>query len=163
MTEGGRSLWELYHSEVPPWKRGRTILACIALSHFVLQCLLALAFVLDGSAVRVCAFGFAAVIFWLLFYFVWIGVAWLRWLWGVWNLATGFCLLIWAWRDLSELETLFGHEYGHRSLSLFAVGLFFCQAPKGNYALERSAALRRRMLPDHVQCRCGRSRFLVLS
>ena len=125
MTEGGRSLWELYHSEVPPWKRGRTILACIALSHFVLQCLLALAFVLDGSAVRVCAFGFAAVIFWLLFYFVWIGVAWLRWLWGIWNLATGFCLLIWAWRDLSELETLFGTTNMVIGVYLFSPSVYF--------------------------------------
>ena len=125
MTEGGRSLWELYDSEVPPWKGGRTILACIALSHFVLQCLVALAFVLGGSAVRVFAFGFVAVIFWLLFYFVWIGVAWLRWLWGVWNLATGFCLLIWAWRDLSGLETVFGTMNMVIGAYLFSPSVYF--------------------------------------
>jgi hypothetical protein len=125
MTEGGRSLWELYDSEVPPWQRGRTILACIALSHFVLQCLLALPFVLDGRVVRVCAFGFAAVIFWLLFYFVWTGVAWLRWLWGVGNPATGFCLLIWAWRDLSGLETLFGTMNIVIGAYLFSPSVYF--------------------------------------
>src|SRR5438105_10984760 len=104
MSEETRSLWEIYDSEVPPWRRGRTILTCIAFFHFLLQCLLAIGLALSGNLDRIFFFGLAAVLFWLQFYFVWIGVRWLRWLWGAWNVATGFCLIIWAWRDLSAIE-----------------------------------------------------------
>ena len=125
MSEETRSLWEIYDSEVPPWRRGRTILICIAFFHFLLQCLLAIGLALSGNLDRIFFFGLAAVLFWLQFYFVWIGVRWLRWLWGAWNIATGFCLIIWAWRDLSAIETFFGSMNMVIGVYLFSPSVYF--------------------------------------
>jgi hypothetical protein len=73
----------------------------------LLQCLVIVAQAILGNIEALFVFGIPTVLFWLQFYFVWIGVHWLRWLWGGWNLLTGFCLFVWAWRDLSALETLY--------------------------------------------------------
>jgi hypothetical protein len=118
MTET-RSLWEVYDSETEAWRRGRIILIYVGLFHFVFQVLVVAAQVIIGNLDRVLTFGVIIVFFWLLFYFVWIGVHWIRWLWGGWNLTAGFCLLIWAWRDESGLETLGG------TIS-FLVGAYLC-------------------------------------
>lgn|SRR5262249_37099685 len=125
MAEEDRSLWEIYDSEVPLWRRGRTILVCIALFNFVLQVLIILGLALSGNLERIFFFGVASVIFWLLFYFIWIGVQWLRWLWGAWGVGIGFCLLIWAWRDLSGIETFFGISNMVIGVCLFSPSVYF--------------------------------------
>ena len=45
--------------------------------------------------------GFAifCAVFWLLFYLIWIGINWIRWLAGAWLGLSGFSFLIWALRD----------------------------------------------------------------
>ena len=121
MSEETRSLWEIYDSEKELWRRGRSILLLIGLLCFILQALFIAAAVSVGNVDRVLIFGVMVALFWLQFYFVWIGVHWLRWLWGAWNLAAGFCLLIWAWRD-SGMETLSG------SASLI-IGFYLCFSP----------------------------------
>jgi hypothetical protein len=106
MPDESPSLWEQFDSEVEPWRRGRGILICIAAFYIVAQSLILAACILLGNIERFLIFGVGAVFFWLLFYLVWIGVDWIRWLLGGWNLIIGFCLLIWAWRDMSGIETL---------------------------------------------------------
>ena len=81
-----------------------------------------LAALLIGSFERVLIFGFGPVVFWSLFYFVWIGIHWIRFIWGVWNISVGFCLLIWAWRDMSGPEAISG------SICLF-IGGCLCFSP----------------------------------
>jgi len=125
MTIEERSLWEIYDSEVPPWRRGRTVLICIGSFNFVLQILVILGLAVSGNLDRIFFFGVAAIIFWLQFYFVWIGVQWLRWLWGAWGLGIGFCLLIWAWRDLSGFETFFGVINMVIGVCLFSPSVYF--------------------------------------
>jgi hypothetical protein len=106
MPDESPSLWEQFDSEVEPWRRGRGILICIAAFYIVAQSLILAASILLGNIERFLIFGVGAVFFWLFFYLVWIGVHWIRWLLGGWNLIIGFCLLIWAWRDMSGIETL---------------------------------------------------------
>jgi hypothetical protein len=106
VPEESRSLWEQLDSKIEPLRRGRIILISIAAFYIITQSLILAATIFLGDIERFLIFGVGAVFFWLLFYFAWIGVHWIRWLWGGWNLIIGFCLLIWAWRDMSGLETL---------------------------------------------------------
>lgn len=131
MADESRSLWEIYDSEVPPWRRGRTIVVCIGLFNFALQILVILALALSGNLERIFFFAVIGVIFWLQFYFVWIGVHWLRWLWGAWGIGVGFCLLIWAWRDLSGFETFFGTINMLIGVSLFSPSVYFFARRQG--------------------------------
>jgi hypothetical protein len=69
------------------------MLVCIGLFMGLLQCLVVIAQVILGNIEAFLVFAILIILFWLQFYFVWIGVHWLRWLWGGGNLFTGFCLL----------------------------------------------------------------------
>jgi hypothetical protein len=117
-----RSLWEIYDSETELWRRGRVILVLIGLFHFGSQGILILSALFNGNLERTFIIAGTVVLFWLLFYFVWIGVHWVRFIWGGWNMIAGFCLLIWAWRDMSGFETLAG------SISLL-IGAYLCFSP----------------------------------
>ncbi|MGI9113868.1 MAG: hypothetical protein DLM52_09840 [Chthoniobacterales bacterium] len=108
MADETRSLWEIYDSEIEPWRRGRRILLAIGAFVFLLQGLSVMAEMVLGRLEVLVVLGILIVVFWLQFYFVWIGVHWLRWVWGGWNLLSGFALLIWALRDQSVVESLLG-------------------------------------------------------
>lgn len=135
MAKEERSLWEIYDSEIPPWRRGRNILLCIALFNFALQLLFFGAVALSGTIDRLFLVAGLAVLFWLLFYFVWIGVHWLRWVWGGLNLLSGFCWLIYAWRDESALETIF-------AVTNFLGGAFLCSPSVYFFALRQKEKVR---------------------
>jgi hypothetical protein len=94
-----RSLWEIYDSEVEPWRRGRTALICIALVNLLFQALHLAAGIILGYIEGVFIFAAACVLFWFLFYFIWIGVHWIRWVAGAWSGINGFCFVIWSIRD----------------------------------------------------------------
>ncbi len=119
MATETRSLWEQLDSEVEPWRRGRSFLISFGAFQFVMQLFLlmitAFAVNIEGTA----GVAVGCVIFWFLFYLVWIGVRWVRWLWGGWNLVEGFCLIIWGLRDSNNAQLLFG------SLT-FIIGFILC-------------------------------------
>jgi hypothetical protein len=117
-----RSLWEQLDSEVELWRRGRLFLIGIGLYHFITQIGLILATAFQGNLERSVLVAATAVLFWLLFYCVWIGLHWIRWVWGAWNLVIGFCLLIWGWRDQSAIETVSG-------TITFCIGFVLCFSP----------------------------------
>jgi hypothetical protein len=52
--------------------------------------------------------GIVSLVSWLCFYFIWIGVHWVRWLIGGWNSLVGFALLIWAFRDGAAFPVVLG-------------------------------------------------------
>ena len=99
MPQDTRSLWEQLDSEVEPWRRGRMALLTIGAFYFVLQVAVFIAAVREGNIEAVLVFGSTCSVCWLLFYFIWIGVQWIRWLVGAWTGLVGFCFLIWGWRD----------------------------------------------------------------
>jgi hypothetical protein len=96
MAEDTRSLWEQYHSEVEPWRRGRAILVTIGCGYFISQALIAAAEIASGNIEQLLVSSIGFIVFWLQFYFIWIGVHWIRWLVGAWAGAIGFCWVIWG-------------------------------------------------------------------
>ena len=122
MANENRSLWEIYHSETEPWCKGRTILLSIAFFYFVVQITGFAAAVLSGNIERALGFTVIAMLFWLLLYLIWIGLHWVRLVWGGWNMISGFGLLIWGWRDSSGYETTLG------AITLL-IGTYLCLSP----------------------------------
>ena len=122
MTDETRSLWEVYESETEPWKRGRTILMWIGLFYFITQLLSFGVAILVGRIEQALLFAANACIFWFVFYLIWIGVHWLRWICGAWNMILGFCLVIWGWRDANPIDAIFGSIF-------FVIGVCFCLSP----------------------------------
>jgi len=108
VREDTRSLWEQYHSEVEPWRRGRAVILLIGLFNLVLQGLDLAAHIALGSVdvllPRVAGF----VVFWLQFYLIWIGIGWVRWLAAAWCGLVGFVFLIRGWVDGNSFLVVFG-------------------------------------------------------
>ncbi|MBV9617606.1 MAG: prepilin peptidase [Verrucomicrobia bacterium] len=94
-----RSLWEQLDSEVEPWRRGRSVLVVFAICSLFFQGWIVVDHLLAGNIEGVISFGSICVLFWLSFYFIWIGVHWVRWLIGAFAGFVGFWSLIWGWRD----------------------------------------------------------------
>jgi hypothetical protein len=122
MANETRSLWEVYDSETEPWKKGRTILVLIGLFYFLTQALLFAATTLSGNIEWALVFAVNAVVFWFLFYLIWIGVHWIRWICGAWNTVLGFCFIIWGWRDNNPFDAGLG-------AICFFIGIVFCLSP----------------------------------
>ena len=99
MPDELRSLWEQLDSEVEPWRRGRAALISIGLLNLLFQALHLASGLILGRIEEVLIFAAIYVLFWLLFYFIWIGIHWIRWLAGAWVGLNGFCFVIWAIRD----------------------------------------------------------------
>ncbi|MDQ2868192.1 MAG: hypothetical protein M3R59_07265 [Verrucomicrobiota bacterium] len=108
MPNESRSLWEMYDAETEPWRRGRNILLIIGAVHFLLQCVPLYASLARSDIDRLLSTCVIVVTFWLQFYFVWIGVQWLRWVWGAWTMLVGFWLAICGWSYSIPFEIVAG-------------------------------------------------------
>ena len=108
MREDTRSLWEQYDSEVEPWRRGRVILILIGLLNFVLQALTITAQIAFANVELLLPTITSFVVFWLLFYLIWIGVNWIRWLAAAWCGLVGFIDLIRGWVGGNSFQVVFG-------------------------------------------------------
>lgn len=107
-TEENRSLWEQFDSDAEPWRRGRLVLVLIALLHLLLQALVFAWGVMIDDTEGLVIFSTLAVLFWLQFYLIWIGVHWIRWLAGAWAGLSGFAYVIWGLRDGNLFQIAFG-------------------------------------------------------
>jgi hypothetical protein len=114
-----RSLWEIYDSEVEPWRRGRFVLVLVAIFSAILQGVVFAAGIMMGDIQGLLVFSSICVVFWLPFYFIWIGVHWIRLLVGAVAGLSGFCSLIWGLRDSNGFLVLFG------AINLL-IGAYFC-------------------------------------
>ncbi len=108
MPKETRSLWEQYHSEVEPWRRGRAVVILIGVINLVLQGLDLTAHIALGNIERLLPTVTGFVIFWLQFYLIWIGVNWVRWLAAGWCGLVGFVFLIRGWVDGNSFLVVFG-------------------------------------------------------
>jgi hypothetical protein len=135
MAEETRSLWEQLDSEVEPWRRGRIVLVTIGTFYFLLQTAVFIAAVKDGNIEAVLVFGSVCSVFWLLFYFIWIGVQWIRWLAGAWCGLNGFILLIWALTDGNGLFATVG------TINLI-IGAYLCLSPSVYFFAKRQQERR---------------------
>jgi hypothetical protein len=135
MREDTRSLWEQYHSEAEPWRRGRAVLVAVGSFYLLLQTVTLSALLLLGNLEASLASAAFCAVFWLLFYLIWIGVNWIRWVAGAWSGLTGFAYLIWAVRDNNALQAVFGSIH-------FLIGTYFCLSPSVYFFAKRQREKR---------------------
>lgn len=108
MPEPERSLWEQFDSDVEPWRRGRLALVWIALVNLASQAFIFVLGIIAGATEYLFWLATGSILFWLQFYFIWIGVHWIRWVAGAWSGLCGFAYVIWGLRDGNELQIAFG-------------------------------------------------------
>jgi hypothetical protein len=133
-TEEVESLWNF--GEPEPWRRGRLVLVIFAATTFVFQVLVLGSYILMGNIEQVLLQGIAALLFWLQFYFIWIGVHWVRWLQGFSSALWGFALVIWGVRDGLVLTIGLG-------LYSFGFGVYVGFAPAVYFFAKRQQETRR--------------------
>jgi hypothetical protein len=119
-------LWRSVVGDPEPWRRGRLFLVVLASITFLLQALWLLSLIIIGDIERLLLAGIVTLIFWLSYYFIWIGVHWVRWLVGGWNALSGFALVIWGMRDGAGLTVFAGvYSLGVGAYLGFAPAVYF--------------------------------------
>lgn len=93
--------------------------------------------IVTGAIEFVLVQGIFSVIFWLQFYFIWIGVHWVRWLNGGLSALYGFALIIWAFRDGAGVVGAIG-------LYSFVSGCYLAFAPSVYFFAKRQRETVRR-------------------
>ena len=101
-------LWREVVGDTEPWRRGRLFLIALALWQFTVHAFMIGSHILLGRIDVVLVLGVGALTFWLLFYFIWIGVHWVRWLSGGFSALLAFANLIWGFRDGNSLRIIDG-------------------------------------------------------
>jgi hypothetical protein len=130
-----RSLWEQLDSEVEPWRRGRVALVTIGVFYARLQIAVLAGNILFGNFEGLLATTASCSVFWLLFYLIWIGINWVRWLAGAWCGLNGFIHLIWALTDSNGLFAAIG------SINLI-IGTYLCLSPSVYFFAKRQREKR---------------------
>jgi hypothetical protein len=123
-------LWREVVGDTEPWRRGRLFLILLAVLTFCLQCFSLGRNILGGDIESALALGIFALFFWLQYYFIWIGVQWVRWLNGAWSALVGFAFVIWGLRDGVALAVVIG-------LYSFGVGAYLGLAPSVYFFAKR--------------------------
>lgn len=131
-------LWREVVGDTEPWRRGRLFLVLLAIVTFCLQAITLGLGIVGGDIVGVVTFGIFVLIFWLQYYFIWIGVHWVRWVSGAWNALSGFAFVIWGLRDKTTLGVASG-------LYLFGIGAYLALAPSVYFFAKRQRETVRRM------------------
>jgi hypothetical protein len=131
-------LWrEVVIGDTEPWRRGRLFLVILALIALLFQGLSLGHGIVTGAIEFVLVQGIFSVIFWLQFYFIWIGVHWVRWFNGGLSALYGFALIIWGFRDGSGVVGAIG-------LYSFASGCYLAFAPSVYFFAKRQRETVRR-------------------
>lgn len=134
----GEPLWWAVVGDPEPWRRGRLFLVLLAILSFFFQCLSLGYGILSGDIEGALVLGIFVLVFWLQYYFIWIGVHWVRWLNGAWSALAGFVLVIWGFRDGAALGIALG-------LYSFGVGAYLALAPSVYFFAKRQRESVRRM------------------
>jgi hypothetical protein len=139
MSSEPTPLWrEVVIGDTEPWRRGRLFLILLGAFTLLLQGLGVASLIIIGSIELVPIQGIFALLFWLQFYFIWIGVHWVRWLNGGWSALYGFALIIWGFRDGSVIAGALG-------LYSFVAGCYLAFAPSVYFFAKHQKATVRRM------------------
>ena len=131
-------LWKEVLGDTEPWRRGRVFLVIVGCVTLLLQGLLVANAIILGFIDFALFQGIVALGFWLLFYFIWIGIHWIRWLVGAWNALYGFVLLIWGIRDGNALGVIVG-------LYSLVIGCYMAFAPSVYFFAKRQRETVRRV------------------
>jgi hypothetical protein len=107
-AEQPEPLWREVVGDTEPWRRGRIFLVVLAVWVLATQIIGIGSSVLLGQIERVLAAAIGGIVFWLLFYFIWIGVHWVRWICGGSMALLAFAHLIWGIRDGNLIRLISG-------------------------------------------------------
>jgi hypothetical protein len=107
-AEQPEPLWREVVGDTEPWRRGRIFLVVLAVWVLATQIIGIGSSVLLGQIERVLAAAIGGIVFWLLFYFIWIGVHWVRWICGGSMALLAFAHLIWGIRDGNLIRLING-------------------------------------------------------
>ncbi len=131
MVPEAEPLWkQVVVGDTEPWQRGRMFLVILGCLTLLAQGLIVANGIVAGFIDFAMFHGIVALIFWLQFYFIWIGVHWVRWLNGAWNALLGFIYLIWGIRDGNILSVIVG-------VYLLVVGCYMALAPSVYFFAKR--------------------------
>jgi hypothetical protein len=89
-------LWREVVGDTEPWRRGRLFLVLLAIWSCLTQALLIGSQLLAGRVDVMLVVAVSALLWWLMFYFIWIGVHWVRWLNAGLAGLLAFANLIWG-------------------------------------------------------------------
>jgi hypothetical protein len=106
--EASEPLWQVVVGNKEPWRRGRLFLILFAIFSALVD-LFAFGLLIFGGYLNALLF-FAAVrsVFWLQYYFIWIGVHWVRWFQGGLSMLQGFAFFVWSFENQSGPMMLWG-------------------------------------------------------
>jgi hypothetical protein len=106
--EASEPLWQVVVGNKEPWRRGRLFLILFAIFSALVD-LFAFGLLIFGGYLNALLF-FAAVrsLFWLQYYFIWIGVHWVRWFQGGLSMLQGFAFFVWSFENQSGPMMLWG-------------------------------------------------------
>jgi hypothetical protein len=107
-AETPEPLWREVVGDTEPWRRGRWFLVVFAVLQLASQIWVIGTALLGGFIEWALGFGLGATLFWLTFYFIWIGVHWVRWVSAGLSGLVAFAKLVWGIRDGSGLLVLDG-------------------------------------------------------
>ncbi len=96
-------LWREVVGDTEPWRRGRLALIIFGVLTFLNHAIVFGADILSGNIQHLFGIGGFALLFWIQFYFIWVGIHWVRWLNAVFSGLAGFAFVIWGFRDGSTL------------------------------------------------------------
>jgi len=93
-------LWkEVVVGDTEPWRRGRLFLIIYGIISLANHAFILVNFVIQGQLDPLVFNATLMALFWLQFYFIWIGVSWVRWIQAGFALLVASALIIWGLRD----------------------------------------------------------------
>lgn len=124
--ESPQPLWRETLGDLEPWRRGRLVLVVFGAITLVSHLVILGRAVLWGNVETLLGQGAGALLFWLQFYFIWIGVHWVRWLQGLLSALWGFALIIWGVGGDSGVAIALGiYYFGFGSYLALAPSIYF--------------------------------------
>jgi hypothetical protein len=123
-------LWKEVLGDTEPWRRGRLFLVLVGCLSILSQGLVVVSGIIAGFIEFAVVQAIVALVFWLQFYFIWIGVHWVRWFNGGLSALYGFALIIWGFRDGNGLSIAVG-------LFSFVIGCYMAFAPSVYFFAKR--------------------------
>jgi hypothetical protein len=129
-------LWRVVVGDPEPWRRGRLFLILFGALTLLNQALLLSTMILHGFIEALLGFGIMAVLFWLQFYFIWIGIHWVRWFSAAIYGLCGFWLTFWGIGSSSAVLFLSG-------LYTFVVSAYLGLAPAVYFFAQRQRETKR--------------------
>jgi hypothetical protein len=131
-------LWrEVVIGDTEPWRRGRLFLVAVAILSLLSQSFVELSGIIAGHIEFVLVQGIVSLLFWFQFYFIWIGIHWVRWFNGGLNALYGFALIIWGFRDGNTISGIIG-------VYSFVSGCYLAFAPSVYFFAKRQRETVRR-------------------